>query len=864
LYNGHDKTFAFGAIEWLYDEFPEPGPRTVPSLAMRRGDFSELLAQGIQIFDPRTAQQVGARVVRTAFPGNIIPADRISPIAQQLLKYYPEPNQPGNLGTNNYFSTNPRTDDFYSISTRVDHRLTDKQHMFVRYTRNNRKESRGAYFGEVNGVVPTGNFLFRINDGVTADHVYTMSSQSVLDVRVGWQRFQEPNVRQHEGLVDPASLGFTPNVTSLFGTRYFPVVDVGSFSQLGDSLAATTTHSIYSFQPTFTRISGTHAIKAGYDWRMYKEFSVNPGAEGGSYQFRGNFTRAQDNGSDQFGQALAAFMLGVQTGGSVDRNGERLNYTMFNGMFVQDDWRVTNRLTVNLGLRYEYEGATTESENRNVRGFDPEATISIGAAARAAYAASPIAELPASAFNPRGGVQFASDEHPGFWDADKNNVQPRVGFAYQMNAKTVVRGGTGIYTVPAIIAGVVQHGFSQNTPFVASNNLGLTFVGTLANPYPTGLLEPIGASKGADTFLGQGIGRILPIDARNAQNARYIVSVQRELPGQWLLDVGYAGSRGYNVTTDLDLNPIPARFLSTSRVRDDATNNLLTAQVTNPFAGLIPGTGLNGSVTRGQLLRPYPQFTGVSSNAFDGSTKYNSMQMKVEHRFVHGYQLLVGYTLSKFTERVSRLNATDTEYEERPSGSDTPHRVSISGILELPFGQGRRFGGGANRFTDAFIGGWSVQAIGQFQTGFPIDFGNLYYDGDPTKLKVKYSNNTDLPVFDTSGFYFHDAAVQTGGVDDPAKQRLDQRIRLVSNIRYFPSRIENVRGPVLKTWDISLVKQVRLSGSVRAQFNVEFLNAFNQAYFNNANTDPTSVNFGKVTSQNNLPRDIQLAAKIVF
>jgi hypothetical protein len=186
------------------------------------------------------------------------------------------------------------------------------------------------------------------------------------------------------------------------------------------------------------------------------------------------------------------------------------------------------------------------------------------------------------------------------------------------------------------------------------------------------------------------------------------------------------------------------------------------------------------------------------------------------------------------------------------------------GTWELPFGNGRHWASNAGRLTDAFIGGWSLQAIGQFQTGFPIDFGNLYYDGDPSNLKAHYSNNTDAPVFDTSGFYFHDAAVQTNGVDDLTKQRNDQRIRLGSNIRYFPSRIEGVRSPTLKTWDISLVKQVRLAGDVRAQFNIEFLNAFNQAYFNNANTDPTNANFGKVTSQNNLPRDIQLAAKIVF
>ena len=159
-------------------------------------------------------------------------------------------------------------------------------------------------------------------------------------------------------------------------------------------------------------------------------------------------------------------------------------------------------------------------------------------------------------------------------------------------------------------------------------------------------------------------------------------------------------------------------------------------------------------------------------------------------------------------------------------------------------------GSNAGRLVDSLIGGWSVQAIGQFQSGFPIDFEdrNVYFDGDPTTLKAKYSSNTDVPVFDISGFYFHDAAVQTNGVDDPVKQRADQRNRLGNNVRYFPSRLDGVRGPTLKTWDISLVKQVRLAGNVRAQFNIEFLNAFNQTYFNNANTDPTSVNFGKVTT----------------
>ncbi len=419
--------------------------------------------------------------------------------------------------------------------------------------------------------------------------------------------------------------------------------------------------------------------------------------------------------------------------------------------------------------------------------------------------------------------------------------------------------------MPFIISGVVQHGFSQNTELNESDNLGLTFRANLANPYPAGVLTPAGASLGVNTFLGQGIGRFAPSNLRNGENARYLINIQRELPGQWLFEAGYTGSRGWDITTDLDLNPLPAQYLSTSPVRDQANIDLLAQLVANPFAGLVPGVALNNAmVARSQLLRPFPQFTGVTTNASDGSTSYNSFQTKLEHRFSKGYQLLVGYTLSRFRERVSRLNATDTEFEDRLAGADTPHRLSIMSIYELPFGNGRRFGSNAGRLVDGLIGGWSFQAIGQFQSGFPIDFGNRYFNGDPTQLKAKYSTNTDVPVFDVSGFYFHDAAVQTNGVDDPVKQRADQRIRLDNNVRTFPSRFNGVRGPLLKTWDISFVKSVRLAGSVRAQFNIEFLNAFNQTYFNNANTDPTNVNFGKVTTQNNLPRDIQLAFKITF
>jgi hypothetical protein len=869
-YSGRDRTFFFGAVEWLYDEFPEPGPRTVPSEAMRNGDFSALLAQGIQIYDPLTGKTSGARVVRDPFPGNIIPANRINPLAQQVLKYYPLPNQAGDAqGNDNYFSTNPRTDDFYSISTRVDHHLTMNQRLFVRYTRNHRRESRNAYFGSVSGVTPTGNYLYRINDGVTGDHVWTVTNRTLLNLRGGWQRFQEPNVRQHQGLFDPASLGFPAGTVSAFnGARYFPLFNFDSLSDIGDNLAAATTHSIYSFQPTLTRLAGDHSIRIGYDMRLYREFSENPGRQAPEFQLTrgGAFTRAADNSTGLFGQDIANFILGFPTGGSIDRNATRLDNTWYNGVYVQDDWKLSNRLTLNLGLRYEYESPTYDSNNANVRGFDPAAAIGIASAVQAAYAARPIPEVAPSAFKVQGGVLFADDQRRGFYNPDRNNWEPRVGFAYELSSKTVVRGGVGIYAVPAIIAGNYQPGFSQNTPIVVSPDRGLTLRATLANPFPDGILEPVGSSLGPNTSLGQSVGRFYPLDAKNPMNARYMISVQRELPGQWLLDVGYTGSRGWDQQVDLDMNPVPLQYLTTSPVRDQTWIDYMGAAVANPFAGLIPSTGRNNAtIARRELLRPFPQFTGVTSYSFDGSTTYDSGQVKIEHRFVRGYTLLAAYTFSKFTERLSKLNATDTSYEERRAASDIPHRIALSGILELPFGRGRHWGRDASGLTDALIGGWSVQAIGQLQSGRPsFTFGNLYYSGDPNALKAHYSSNTDVPVFDTSGFYFHDAAVQTNGVDDPAKQRNDNRIRLGDNVRYFPTRPTGLRGPTLNLWDISIVKQVRLAGNVRAQFNIEFLNAFNQTFFNDPNTDPTSANFGKVTSQRNLPRDIQLAAKIVF
>ena len=878
-YDGRDRSFFFFAYERLKDVFPEPALFTVPTQAERNGDLSALLAisPSFQIYNPFTARQEGSRIRRDPFVGNIIPQNLISPIAKAYLQFYPLPNQPGDSqGRNNFISGQPRTDTFHSESYRFDQTLSDKQRFFFRYTHNNRLEARSNWSGVVNGLRSTGNFLTRKNDGFSFDHVYACSATTILDTRIGFSRFVENNVRQHEGEFDPASLGFSADSAKFFGdARYLPRFEIGNFSVVGDSRGDIRTHNIYAIQPTLTRIVGSHSLKMGYDFRSYRENSDPSAHAAGRYDFGTNFTRGPlDNSAGAaIGQEFASFLLGLPTGGLIDRNASRANQTLYNGVFFHDDWKATHKLTLNLGLRYELEGATTERFNRNIRGFDTNIGSPIELAAKAAYAANPIPEIPANSFSVHGGLVFADAQHRGFWGSDKNNFQPRIGLAFQLNQKTVLRGGFGVYMVPFVIDGVNQTGFSQSTSIVPTLNSGLTFApacatcGNLFNPFPTAVAEPPGATLGAGTFLGRSIG-FVPVDRVNGQTQRWEFSIQRELPGQWMVEGAYIGNRGYDLTTTTNiLDTIPRQYLSTSKVRDDATINFLSANVKNPFQGLIPGQGLNGStVARSQLLRPFPQFTGIATQRFDGSAIYHAGQFRVERRFTRGFTLLTSYTWSKVIEQVTFLNESDTKYERRIGSDDIPHRIVVSGIWELPFGKGRAWAANVPGVVNAVIGGWQAQGIYQWQSGRPInlDSRNVYFNGDPSTLRANITGSTVDGVFDTSGFYFSDAAVQTNGVVDPAKQRADTRIRLANNIRTLPSRLTGFRGQPLNLFDLSLIKNLAIGERVKFQLRGEFLNAFNHPQFADPNTDPTSSNFGKVTGQNNLPRNVQIGLKLVF
>jgi hypothetical protein len=869
-----DRTFFLVAYERLDDEFPEPGIWTVPTEAMRRGDFSELLSQGIVIYDPLTAvRRADGRIVRQPFPGNIIPANRISPIAQNYMKYWPTPNQTADAqGRNNFVAPQPRTDDFWNLSTRVDHRFSTRHRAFLRFSYNDRREARSNWTGEVNGIRPIGNYLFRTNYNAIYDHVYTHSNSTVLNLKAGFSRFEEPNVRQHQGEFDPKTLGFPATTASYFGdASYFPNFPVDQVDSLGQNMGDTQYTTVYSVQPTLTRMLGNHSFRAGYDFRLHKYNRYPSSHSAGRYDFNTNYTRGPvDNSPGYYGQGFAAFLLGQPTGGLIDRNASVANQNFYHGIFVQDDWRVSPRLTLNLGLRYDYETGSTERYDRDILTFDPSVTSPIGAQAEANYAQKPIPEVPASEFKVQGGLTFLDDANPRRWEADRNNFQPRIGFAFQANEKTVVRGGWGVYTVTMLPEGYNQAGFSQSTTLVPSLDNGLTFLANLADPFPSGVADPPGSSLGPATFLGRALDPTIPAGVRkNEQHMRWSIGFQRELPGQWVFEAAYVGNRGYDLaagwadgtnTRAWELNFVPRQYLSTSPTRDTTAINFLTQQVPNPMAGLLPGTGINGAtVARSQLLYDYPQYTSIRTERRDGTSRYHSGQFRLERRFAGGYSLLLGYTISRYTYETLYLNLTDAGPTEYRSQDDVPHRFLASFIWELPFGANKRWKLGG--VADAILGGWSLNGIFNAQTGRPLPFGNLYYDGDPTRLKADYGDVDN--VFDRSGFYFSDAAVQTNGVVDPAKQRADQRIRLANNVRYFPY-IPGLRRPGYYFLDLSAVKNFELGRGMVLQIRVEAINALNHPIFDAVNVDPTSAEFGKVTSQYNIPRNVQLAAKLTF
>jgi hypothetical protein len=864
IYNGKNRTFFSYGYEGI--DLGEPvgatygqGVLTVPTMKERNGDFSDLLKLGAnyQIYDPNTRAAAGnGRYSIQPFPNNIIPTSRISPIAKNILSFYSEPNAPGTAdGLNNLVRVNDlEVLDYYNHVGRIDHTFSDKHRVYGRYNTYHRFSNRSDS-GWFRNMVQGGDSNW-LQQAFAFDDVYNFSPTTFLNLRYSFYRLEIEQTPNPASIgFDLTKLGFPKSYADAIppDVRSFPTISSPDFLGTPNNWWRYPTHN-QTLEANIATIRGQHTWRFGGDARQYRNFQYEPhNASTGAFEFGTTWTRGpfDNSAASPKGQGTASLLLGLPTGGRVDRTTNFASQSTVYSLYVHDDWRVTRNLTLNVGVRYELEGPVTERFNRSVRGYDFGATAPLQAAAKANYAASPIPELPVDQFRLVGGLTFAGvDGQPRtLFRRDVNNFMPRIGFAWSYGPKTVVRGGYGIFYGPLgnQRRDVIQSGFSQSTSLIPSLDDGLSFRATLDNPFPDGILEPAGASAGLQTFAGRSI-EFFNENPSAPLGQRWQLGIQRELPQRLLLEVSYVGNYGGSLETSRDFRPLPVEYLSRTGVRDQNVINNLTANVANPFFGLLPGTNLAGrNVSRAYLLSgpEYAQFSGMTSTDNRGYSTYHSLQTKVERRFSAGWTLNAAYTWSKMMEATSRLNGYLSPLAYTISDQDRAHRIVISGIWELPFGRGKALMN-TSRVADKLVGGWQLMGVYTGQGGAPLNWGNVLFMGDIHSITRPKGDRKVESWFNTAGFDRNSAN------------------QLQFNYRTFPNRLSDVRADGTNLWDLSVLKNTRIHERYNVQFRAEFLNAWNHPNFGGPNTSPTSSAFGQVTSQRGFPRRIQITTRFLF
>jgi hypothetical protein len=881
IYNGKNKTFFMWGYEGIHDSRPrhDDTTNTVPTPAMHNGDFSALLAAGSQytIYDPatRTGPNAAGRYTETPFPGNIIPKSRFDPVGAAILSWYPMTEKaPGDaVGRNNYVDSSvAERAKYYNHTFRVDHTLSERQRFFVRYSTYVRNSTYNDYFSNA----MTGIQFWFYSKAAMFDHVFTISPTVVLNTRYSYNRF----IRGSDGNAlgegfDITKLGFSQQYASQVpkDIARFPRINLTGYISNGFTGENRPVNN-HTVSATLTKSAGLHSIRTGFEYRVYQEadrFFSN--AQTGQFTFDSTWTRGPLDNSPSapgsIGQSVAALLLGLPSSGSIQRAADYIEQSGSWGFFVQDDWKATSKLTVNLGLRYEFETPLHERFNRSALGFDTGYVQPISAAAQAAYAAiypgisGGFPELPPSAFVLRGGMTFAgvNGNSGNLYHTPKDVFMPRVGLAYQLLPKTVIRTGFGMFAgfLGERRGDVIQSGFSQTTNMVLTQDNGLTWLTTLANPFPNGVAEPRGNADGYQTFLGQGFSFFNPYP-KVPSTMRWEFGIQQEVHG-YVIDTSYIGSKTNHIEVTRNINALPRQYWSTLRVRDDAWNNYLSASIKNPMYGLAPGNTqsiyTSQNTSRQTLLSPYRAFGSGAINTTEntGYSWYHSLQVSVQKRFSKGYTIQGSYTFSKWMQAVNLLNSVDLRPVEEISDADAPHRFNVSAIWELPFGKGRALLGNSNRFVDRLVGGWQVSGIWNLQSGFPLAWDNVIYYGDPANILLPADKRSPDAWFNVAGF-------ETSS----SKQLLSNQIRT------WPFRFATLRRQRINNTDLALIKQTRITEGHAIEFRAEALNAFNHPYFpapNMSVTTPQSAShsgFGQISASNqdNYPRRIQLTLKYVF
>ncbi len=898
LINGRNKLFFFANYSYVNDFIPgkNQGSSSIPASAGQlNGDFSDLLrlpnpAQ-YQIYDPLTVRpdpNNPSRFIRDPFPNNIIPANRIvNPLYALYRQMLPKPNQNlienGQQPVNNYYRGGEPDKPVSSLyAGRIDYNKSGNDRFFVRVSGNTFIEPVSDWTYEV----PEFEGLHsidraRYNWAVIGNWTH-VAGKTLIDMQVASNRFFQDDEQRRLHEYKPSDMGLPAYLDAYCAAQndcMLPVVNIGGYQ--GISTTASSGDRTTNLQGTinFSQVRGRHTLRTGVDGRLAQRQRGPGGTPSGQLSFSNEFTRQASDTSQltpsNLGLSMAAFMLGIPSTAQVTTQPTVNLRNHYFAVFGQDTWRLGNNLTINAGLRVEWEDGISEDDNALITDFDSNATLAISGLAEGAYARSPIAGLPASSFRVRGGSIFAADSgQDGKVWRSQTMWMPRLSAAYKLGDKTVVKAGYGIYydTLNAGDYGQNNAGFSATTNNVNSTNFGQTFLlgnpyaGQLgfADPFPvrsdgTRFDEPTGASLGVDTIAGSSF-TIQNQSHEHARQQRWRFAVQRELARNLSLEVAYDGSYADRIEINVREDYLPQQYWipGSLNARDTAAQALLTSNVTSPYAisnftalrtsnpVLYQRMAANGFFTatttqRHRLLRPFSQINNLTfSNLPLGEVKVHSLQVLLNRRFSQAFTANAAMSFNS-----SRANRTVEEYDREPTlwwddNNSRPFRVSGGAVWELPFGSGRKMlnNGGV---LSALAGGWQTGGTFEYQPGSLVVFGNnLFYYGDLNaikKSKPEIALNAD-GTLDPTKYWFNVDGFETNPSRTPTSFQT----------RAFPFQIDGLRGPNLMYVNMNVVRNFQIGGGRTFQARFDIQNLLNRAAYNNPITDPTNTNFGKVTT----------------
>jgi hypothetical protein len=936
-----DKLFFFAGFEHSRQATPNIQTLSVPTAAERMGDFSALLAldttngavtcgatptvltgtiNKYQLFNPLSAS--GTAGTRTCVPGNKLTA--VSPIAQALFQYYPLPNLATNtVDQKNFYYSQAEPDVYNAEVLRMDYALSERQNMYGHLIRSSRQQKKNEYFGAVSGTS-----LDYENRGAAMGYTNALSASTALSAVLTYTRFTTFSAPLDQGSVLPTSIGL-PSYT-VAGLPAFaqslPRVDLTGYTSASTATGVQSEDDIYLGNISLSQQIGKHFLRYGMEYRRYLTNGESGSGEQGAYVSDGSqLTQTFNTKNSVGGQGYSIAMLedGLLASGTQTQNSDFAVRSDYYAGFLQDDWRVTPSLTVNMGLRYEYETPDTERNDKEAAAFSFTAanTATPGAAVYAAAGTASKSPLLPATLNPVGGFIFAGTDGYGKqpYNAPHNDFSPRLGFAYSADSKTVLRGGFGIFFDSLnsfLLSGgnfgstttflVPQQGFSQVTTAVTpsySTTTGLT-VASLANPFPAGLTPITGNTLGTSTSLGQNVQFLTP-NPHTPYNERWSIGIQRQI-GSFIASIDYVGNHGvhlpagqYSSTTNTggrEYNPTPRAYLSNVQGAYDYANNAtLTTTYANPFVNLIPKGASNNlsssTVALAQLVRPYPEFGTIDAYTFDGMSIYHALQAQIQRRYANGLSMTGAFTWSRTLDATQFLNTVDPAPWYGTSTVDRPLRFATSAIYELPWGHGRKYLSDSRGVVAQIVGGWQAEGVYQIQSGAPLEFdrNDIYYGtgspGDSHWSRSAYKNSIGKATTANEGYWFDPSNWLQASSNTAAKYPAitctapsgttkassnynngicTQAFPGTYQIRTFGLRYNNLRADRLNQMDVGIQRQFQIRRYGSLQFRAEAINVLNHPVYAAPSTDPTASAFAEIVSQANQPRVYQFSGFFRF